>query len=198
MSHFHGICGRADYLAKIRAGALHIQVNKIKVPSPVAEFVGDNYREQKGTVFFTGKLTLRLSHPDPDVHILVSDSSFDPRHAKQRDDFQGTKDFYVAALAQLNRKMINIGYIAQDAEGNWGMLHSLSFMDETIENEINKPPNLINEMKYTVRFVFPTTEDGVHTSFRTFFKSLLENEVLDRERLRRVVEEVLGEVVGGK
>ena len=187
----------ADYLAKIRAGALHIQTNKIKVQSPVAEFIGDNYREQKGTVFFTGKLTLRLSHPDPDVHILVSDSSSDPRYARQRDEFQGTKNFDVAALVQAIRTTVTISYIAQDAEGNWGILHALAFMDETIENEIRRPRGLLNDqMKYTVKFVFPTTEDGVRSSFRSFFNSLLENEVLDRERLRQVVEEVLGEVVG--
>ena len=80
-----------DYLAKIEAGVQHIQANKIKVPSPVVEFIGDDYKEQKGTVFFTGNLTLRLSHPDPNVRIFVTDSSGDPRHGRQRDEFQGRK-----------------------------------------------------------------------------------------------------------
>ena len=153
----------ADYLAKIRAGALHIQANKIKVPSPVAEFIGDNYREQKGTVFFTGKLTLRLSHPDPEVHILVSDSSFDPRHAKQRDEFQGTKDFDVAALAS-HPHHVTIGYMRKWR--NWGILHRPAFVDETIERTKSPSPGPINEMKYTVNSC-STTEDGVRSSARS-------------------------------
>ena len=183
-----------DYLAKIEAGVQHIQANKIKVPSPVAELIGDDYKEQKNTVFFTGKLVLRLSHPDPNVRIFVTDSFADPRHARQRDEFQGVKDFDIAALVQTVRSTVTIQYIPQDAEANWGVLQSLSFMDETIENEIRKPRTLISEMKYTVKFVFPTTEAGVRSSCRSFFNSLLENEVLDRERLRAVVQEILDDL----
>ena len=183
-----------DYLAKIRAGVQHIQANRIKVPAPVAELIGDDYKEQKGTVFFTGELVLRLSHPDPNVHVFVTDSHIDPRHAMQRDEFQGSKDFSIAALVQSVRTTVTIQYIPQDAEGNWGVLQQLLFMDETIENEIRKPRSLINEMKYTVKFVFPTTEAGVRSSCRSFFNSLLENEVLDRERLRTVVLEILDDL----
>ncbi|MBN1933573.1 MAG: hypothetical protein JW934_02850, partial [Anaerolineae bacterium] len=183
-----------DYLAKIQAGVQRIQANKIKVPAPVVELIGDDYKEQKGTVFFTGKLVLRLSHPDPTVHVLVTDSYSDPRQAKQRDEFQGAKDFDIAALVQAVRSTVTIQYIPQDAEGNWGIVQSLSFMDETIENEIRKPKSLIAEMKYTVKFVFPTTEAGVRSSCRSFFSSLLENQVLKQDRLREIVQQVLDDL----
>jgi len=84
----------------------------------------------------------------------------------------------------------------RDADGNWGLVESMTFVDETFENEIRKPKELFKEGKATVRFVFPTTEAGFATSCRTFFESVLDNDVVDRKQLRQVVQKILDSLAG--
>jgi len=180
-----------NYLAKILDGVQHVERNRIKVPSPTRELVG-SYREEKGNVYFTGPLKLRLTHSDPGVCIYVTDTGQDPvRSAKERDEFKGSKEFDIARLAQARQAFVTIQYIAQDAEGNWGVLEKLVFIDETQENAIRKPKGLFKEGKTTVHFVFPTTPAGFAASCRTFFESALENNVISREQLRQLVEDIL-------
>jgi len=183
-----------DYLAKIRDGVTRIEDNRIKVPSPEAELVG-NYRREKDNVFCTGPLTLQLSHPDSTVRIFVTDTGRDPVvEAKERSEFQGEKSFDIHELTQARRGSVTINYVPQDAEGNWGIVETLTFVDETLENEIRAPRTLIREGRSVVNFVFPTDEAGFVISCRTFFESVLEHRILDRDRLRQVVEEVLDDL----
>ena len=187
----------ADYVSKIRDGVKHIEDNRIKVPSPKAELTGD-YREEKGNVFFSGSLTLHLSHPDSNVRVFVTDTGKDPiAEVKERSQFQGAKSFDIHRLTQARRTGVTIKYVPQDAEGNWGIVEALTFFDETLENEIRVPRRLIKEAKAVVKFVFPTDEAGFVTACRTFFESLLENQVVDQGRLRQLVEEILGELPDG-
>lgn len=187
----------ADYLVKIRDGVRHIEKNRIKVPSPKADLAG-TYRQEKGNVFFCGPLTLHLSHPDPTVRVFVTDTGNDPiAGAKERDEFQGKKSFDIYRLTQARRTSVTIQYVAQDSEGNWGMVETLTFFDETLENEIRKPRMLIKEGKTPVKFIFPTNEAGFVTACRTFFESILENEILDRARLRQLVQEILDNLTTG-
>jgi len=184
------------YLAKIRDGVAHIEENRIKVLSPEVELEG-NYRQEKGNVFFSGPLTLRLSHPDLTVRVFVTDTGTDPiTGVKERDEFQGAKSFDIHRLTQARRTNVTIEYVPQDAEGNWGIVETLTFFDETLENEIRKPKTLFKEGKVPVKFIFPTNEPGFVTSCRTFFESILENEVVDRGRLRQLVEDILDSLTG--
>ncbi len=186
-----------DYLSKIRDGVKHIEDNQIKVPSPEPELIG-NYRQEKDNVFFSGPLTLRLSHPDHTVRILVTDTGKDPIvGAEERSEFQGVKSFDIHRLAQARQEIVTIKYVPQDAEGNWGIVETLTFVDETLGNVIRAPRKLIKESKTIVKFVFPTDEAGLVTAFRTFFESILEHEVVDRERLRQLVEEILAGLADG-
>ena len=174
----------------------HIEDNQIKVPSPKPELTG-NYRQEKDNVFFSGPLILRLSHPDHTVRILVTDTGKDPiAGAKERSEFQGVKSFDIHRLAQARQEIVTIKYVPQDAEGNWGIVETLTFVDETMGNVIRAPRKLIKESKTIVKFVFPTDEAGLVTAFRTFFESILEHEVVDRERLRQLVEEILDSLLG--
>lgn len=180
-----------DYLAKLGEGVNHIEENRIKVPPPEYELAGD-YRQDNGNVFFSGPLTLRLSHPDSTVQIVLTDTGKDPIvDVKERTQFRGTKSFDIHRLTQTRRSTVTIEYVPQDPEGNWGIVETLTFFDETLENEIRKPRMLFKEGKVPVKFVFPTGEAGFITSCRTFFESILEQEVLDRARLRRAVVEIL-------
>ncbi len=63
-----------------------------------------------------------------------------------------------------------------------------------LENEIRKPRSLFKEGKAPVKFIFPSTEAGFVRACQTFFESILDNEVVDRERLRQLVEEVLDDL----
>ena len=183
-----------DYLSKIRDGVKHIEDNRIKVPSPEAELIG-NYRQEKDNVFFTGPLTLRLSHPDPTVRIFVTDTGNDPIvETKERSAFQGEKSFDIHKLTQARRSTVTIKYVPQDAGGNWGIVETLTFVDETLENEIRAPRKLIKESKTVVKFVFPTDEAGFMTSCRTFFESILEHEIVNPDRLRQVVDGILDDL----
>jgi len=185
-----------DYLTKIHDGVKHIEDNRIKVPSPMAELTG-NYRQEKGDVFCSGPLTLHLSHPDPTVRILVTDTGNDPIvGVKERDEFQGAKDFDIHRLTQARRTSVTIKYVPQDAEGNWGIVETLTFFDETLENEIRIPKRLIKEAKLVAKFVFPDDEAGFVTACRTFFETILENQVVDQGRLRKLVEEILDSLPG--
>lgn len=185
-----------NYLAKIREGVQQVDENRIKVPSPTPELLG-SYREEKGNVYFTGPLKLRLTHSDPGVCIYVTDTGQDPvRATKERDEFKGSKEFDVARLVLAHHTAVTIQYIPQDSEGNLGMLERLVFIDETLENEIRRPKTLfgVGEKAYAkapVTFVFPTTPAGVVTACRTFFASLIENKVVDPKQLRQLIEEIL-------
>jgi hypothetical protein len=186
-----------DYLAKIRDGVQHIEENKIKVPPPNdPELIGD-CRLVKDNVFFAGPLALRVSHPDPNVRVFVTDTGHDPIvGVKERSEFQGDASFDIHALAQSRRTSVTIKYVPQDAEGNWGIVETLTFFDETLENEIRAQRILFKEGKVAVKFVFPTSEAGFVTSCRTFFQSVLDHELMDRERLRQLVEEILDGLTG--
>jgi hypothetical protein len=187
-----------DYLAKIRDGVKHVEDNRIKVPSPKAELVG-KCRQEKDNVFFSGSLTLRLSHPDSTVRVFVTDTGKDPiAEAKERSEFRGAKSFDIHRLTQARRTTVTVKFVPQDAEGNWGIVETLTFIDETLENEIRKPKTLFKEGKALVKFVFPTDEAGFVTACRTFFESVLEHEVMDRDRLRQLVEAILNDLSGGK
>jgi hypothetical protein len=186
-----------DYLAKIRDGVDNIQENRIKVASPEFEIEG-KCRQEHTNVFFSGPLTLSLSHPDPTVSVLITDTGADPIvGAKERGEFQGTKSFDIHKLTQARRALVTIKYIPRDAAGNWGVVETLTFIDETLENEIRVPTKLIKEAKQVAKFVFPSDEAGFVTSVRTFFETVLEHEVLDRAQLRRVVQEILDGLSGG-
>jgi len=187
-----------DYLSKTRDGVTHIEDNQIKVPSPDAPELVGNYRQEKDNVFFSGSLTLRLSHPDRTVRILVTDTGKDPIvGVKERSEFQGVRSFDIHRLAQARQEIVTIKYVPQDAEGNWGIVETLTFVDETRGSVIRAPRKLIKESKTVVKFVFPTDEAGLVTAFRTFLESILEHEVVDRERLRQLVQEILDGVAGG-
>lgn len=182
-----------NYLSKIHEGVEHIEFNRIKVTPPKRELVGE-YREEQGTVYFAEALTLRLSHPEPSVRVLVTDTGVDPRQAvEERDEFQGSKEFDIARLVKAGRGSITIKYVAQDEEGNWGVTETLLFFDEARENEIHRPPQLalLKEGKAPVHFVFPTTEAGFVRACQTFFASVLETGVVDQARLRQLVQEIL-------
>lgn len=186
-----------DFLSKIHDGVTHIEDNRIKVPSPEAELTG-NYRQEKGNVFFSGPLTLRLSHPDPTVRVFVTDTGKDPiAGVKERSEFREAKSFDIHRLTQAREEIVMIKYVPQDAEGNWGIVETLTFFDETLENEIRAPRTLFKESKTIVKFVFPTDEAGLVTAFRTFFESILEHEIVDGERLHQLVEEILGRLTDG-
>ena len=149
-------------------------------------------------MFFSGPLTLRLSHSDQNVRVFVTDTGNDPIvDVKERSEFRGSKSFDIHQLVQKRRTSLTIGYVPQDAEGNWGIVESLTFFDETLENEIRKPKLLFKEGRVPVKFVFPSTEAGFVRACQTFFESILENEVVDRERLRQLVDGVLDDLTGG-
>jgi hypothetical protein len=184
----------AAYVAKISDGVQHIEENRIKVPSPEVEFVGQ-YRKEKGNIFFSGPLVLQISHPDPNVKIFVTDTGYDPiSGVKERSEFRGTKSFDIHRLTQAHRSGVTIKYVPQDNEGNWGIVEELMFLDETQENEIRKPKKLIKEHKTIVNFVFPTEAAGFRTSCQSFFESILENEVVDKAQLRQIVQEILDQL----
>lgn len=188
----------ADYLSKVRDGVLHIEANKIKVPPLNAPELTGEYRQEKSNVFFSGPLTLRLSHPDQNMRVLVTDTGNNPIvDVKERSEFRGSKSFSIHQSVQKRLSSLMISYVPQDAEGNWGIVESLTFFDETLENEIRKPKSLFKENKVPVKFVFPTTEAGFVRACRTFFESILENEVVNRERLRQLVAEVLDDLASG-
>jgi len=184
-----------DYLSKIRDGVRHIEANKIKVPPlDPPELIGE-YRQEGNYVFFSGPLTLRLSHPDESVRVFVTDTGNNPIvEVKERSEFRGSQSFDIGQLVQARRSSLTISYVPQDAEGNWGIIQALTFFDETLENEIRKPPALLKEHKVPIKFVFPTTEAGFVRACRTFFESILENEVVDRGRLRQLVQQILDDL----
>jgi len=185
-----------NYLAKVREGVQHVEGNRIKVPSPTRELIG-SCREEKGNVYFTGPLKLRLTHSDPEVCIYVTDTGQDPaRSTKERDEFRGSKEFDIARLVLAHHAAVTVQYIPQDGQANWGVLERLVFIDETLENEIRRPKTLFGVgerafAKAPVTFVFPTTPAGVTTACRTFFESLIEYKVVDLEQLRQLVKEIL-------
>jgi len=186
-----------DYLTKIRDGVKHIEDNRIKVPSPKAELVGQ-YRREKDNVFFSGPLTLRLAHPDHTVRVFVTDTGKDPIvGAKERSEFEGVKSLDIHRLAQAREEIVTIRYVPRDAEGNWGIVEMLTFVDETRGSVIRAPRKLIKESKTVVKFVFPTDEAGFVTGCRTFLESILEHKVVDQGRLRELVEEILYNLTGG-
>ena len=188
----------ADYLAKIRDGVQHVEANEIKVPPLDDPELTGEYRQERGNVSFSGPLVLRLSHPDQNVRVFVTDTGNDPIvDVRERSEFQGSKSFDIHQLVQKRRSSLTICYVPQDAEGNWGVVESLTFFDETLENVIRKPKSLFKEGKAPVKFIFPSTEAGFVRACRTFFESILENEVLDQERLRQLVEGVLNDLAGG-
>lgn len=185
-----------DYLAKIRAGLQHIERNRIRVPAPRRELIGD-YREEAGKIFFTGPLTLRLTHSDPKVRVFVTDNGMDPRTASDRCEFQGSQEFDLAGRVQQARSTVTLQYVAQDGDGNWGLIEQWVFFDETLENEIRKPQTLFTKevsQKITVNFVFPTTEAGFVKACRTFFASILEDKVMTPTRLRAVIQAILADL----
>jgi len=187
-----------DCLAKVRDGVQHIEENKIKVPPLNAPELTGDYRLEKGNVFFAGPLALRLSHSDPNVRVFVTDTGQDPSvGVKERSEFQGDASFDIHALTQRRRTSVTIRYVPQDAEGNWGVVETLTFFDDTLKNEIWAPKRLIKEGDTIVKFAFPTNEVGFVTACRTFFQSVLEHELMDRERLRQLVEEILDGLAGG-
>lgn len=184
------------YLAKIGDGVKHVKENRIKVPSPKSELSGQ-YRKEQGTIFFSGPLMLHLKHSDLDVRIFVTDTGYDPiSGVKERSEFQGDKSFDIHRLTQARRAGVTIKYVPQDNQGNWGVVEELIFLDETLKNEIRRPKMLIKEGKTVVNFVFPTDEAGFKTSCRTFFESILENEVVDKVQLRQLVKEILDNLIG--
>jgi len=186
-----------DYLAKVRDGVKHVEDNRIKVQPPgEPELIGD-YRREKDNVYFSGPLTLRLFHPDSNVRVHVTDTGKDPiDEVKERTQFQGTRGFDIHQLTQARRSIVTVQYVPQDTEGNWGIVETVVFIDETLENEIHKPKTLFKEGKIPVKFIFPTNEAGFVTSCRTFFQNILEEEVLDRARLRQVVKQILDNLPG--
>jgi hypothetical protein len=188
----------ADYLSKMRDGVRHVEANEIKVPPLNAPELTGEHRQERGNVFFSGPLTLRLSHPDQNVRIFVTDTGNDPIvYVKERSEFRGSRSFDIHQLVQKRRSSLTIGYVPQDVEGNWGIVESLTFFDETLENVIRKPRSLFKEGRVPVKFVFPSTEAGFVRACQTFFESILEDEVVDRERLRQLVEGVLDDLTGG-
>ena len=189
-----------DYLSKIKDGVQHVEANRIKVPSPVVEIKGQYRKDDKGNVFFSGPLTLRIHHPDPNVKVLLTDRGLDPQTASERIEFRGEKLLDIHALTQARRETITLRFLPQDGQGNLGVLETLAFYDETVENEIRVAKGLF-EGKSTVKFVFPTTEAGFITSCRTFFESALETKIVDPERLEALVQEILEQIKqksGGK
>ncbi len=182
-----------DYLAKIAEGVKHIEANRIKVPSPEVTLVGD-YEQQGSDVTFAGPLTLKLSHPDASVRVLVTDTGVDPPSAKERYEFRETMSLDVHPLVQKRQASVTIKYVPQDAEGNWGVIGTLTFIDETLENVI-RPPKQLFQDKRVVKFVFPRTAHGVATSCRTLLESVLEDNVVDRGQLRRLVQDILDDLV---
>jgi hypothetical protein len=185
----------AAYLVKIDDGVRHVEENRIKVPSPTVELSGQ-YRNERGTIFFSGPLTLELSHSDPNVWIFVTDTGYDPvSGAKERSEFQGTNSFDIHRLTQARRTGVTIKYVPQDNEGNWGIVEELMFLDETQQNEIRKTKKLIKDDKTVVNFIFPTDAAGFRTSCRSFFESVLENEVIDQAQLHQIVAEILDDLI---
>jgi hypothetical protein len=180
-----------DYLAKIREGVQNIEENRIKVPPPELAIEG-KYRQENTNVFFSGPLRLNLSHADPTVSVFVTDSGADPiAGARERDEFQGHKSYDIHKLTQARRAAVPISYVPRDSDGNWGVVETLTFLDETLDNEIHVPRRLVKEAKVVAKFVFPADEPGFVTSCRTFFETILEHEIVHRARLRQLVLEIL-------
>jgi hypothetical protein len=117
--------------------------------------------------------------------------------AKEHDEFRGAKTFDIHRLAQARRSTVTVKYVPQDAEGNWGIVETLTFVDETWENEIHAP-RVIKELgaKTLVKFAFPTSEAGFVTACRSFFESTLDNRVVDAKQLRQLVMEILDTLNG--
>lgn len=187
------------YLTKIDDGVRHIEANRIKVP-PLAdpEFIG-HHTQQGENIFFSGPFTLRLTHPDPNVRIFVTDTGTDPKMStKEHTEFQASKEFDIHKLVQKRRTSVTILYAPQDNEGNWGITTKYTFIDTTLENEIRKPKMLLKEGRVPVTFVFPTDEAGFVTACQTFFKSILDEEVISPKELRQLVEDILDQLTTGE
>lgn len=184
-----------DYLGKLQEGLGHVEKNRIKVTPPSRTLIGEHQEETEGDVRFSGPLVLQLSHSDPKVRVYVTDSGAEPQRSPGgRTEFCGSQELDIARLARSRHGRVTIQYVAQDEDGNWGVVQRLDFLDEAHASEIHQPQQrALHEgaREEPVRFIFPTTEPALVRALSTFFESALDAKLVHLPRLRALVQEIL-------
>ncbi|TEU18421.1 MAG: ATP-binding protein [Anaerolineales bacterium] len=186
-----------EYLKKIREGKAVVEANKIKVPSPQPPVLKGHYEEKRPGVYsYRGPLTLTIEHEDPNVTVLITDNGQSPLvPGPEIGEFIGKKTIRIHELAA-TRPNPTIKYVARDAEGNYGIEHTLRFIDETIKYAISVPqPKLIKEADIPINTFFPPDGEALRTFCRTLFEAVRSHNVVSAEELQEIVTDALNKVL---
>lgn len=187
-----------EYMNKVREGKQLIDQNRIKVPSPEYQLIGEG-EEQGGTVRFRGDMVLVLTHPDPQAQVYVTDNGNDPATSAERAIFQTRKEIDIASIVRGRGTGVAIKMIAKDAGGNWGIVKTLLFIDAAQQYRIstgNAMPAIVRESGFMVNFVFPTDAKAFETSLKSLITEALRNQVVSARQAKEIVQRVLDSLNG--
>lgn len=188
-----------EYAKKVREGKQLIDQNRVKVPSPEYQLVGDG-EDQAGTVRFRGDMSLVLTHADPQAQVYVTDNSKDPISSSERAIFQTRKEIDIASIVRARGTNVTVKFVAKDAAGNWGIVKTLLFIDATQQYRIstgNAMPTIVRESGMTVNFVFPTDGKAFETTIKSLITEALRNKVINTQQVKEIVQRVLDSLNSG-
>ena len=177
----------AGYINKFKSGKKTIEEEKIKVKEPTwkdecSTKIKDEKTPNGVRITYRRSAKLRVSPPDTDVKVYVTNNSEDPASiTSQREEIRRERIFEINNDENPIYKMIS-----QDADGNFSRLIEVSFFDEDQKHQIKLPPL----GRGAVQFVLPEDKESLLTSVKTLLESCLRGEIVDKKQIAEVLEEI--------
>jgi hypothetical protein len=183
---------RSDEYLQLFKGALDaIARNTIKVPEPVwkAQGIGvkRNETQDGAQVVYRGGVKLTVSVPEPGVRVYVTSTGDDPRDSGiQRQEVTDTWETTV-------NRSLNTKLVSQSADGAYGRVLTLSFVNDDIKYEVQPfAQRKLEDEEF--KFVFPQDREALVVTIRSLLESAIERGLVERDAIAELLEGLAGQL----
>jgi hypothetical protein len=181
----------AEYVRMFCDGLAHIAAHRIQVPPPKWEVRGVGVKKQPthdgAQILYRGGVRLAVRAPEPGVVVYLTDTGADPREANvQR---ERVEDRYALSV----KRSPNVRLVSQRADGVYGQVLTLSFVNEDVKYEVQPvTQQALLEMEF--KFVFPEDREALAVTIRSLLESAIERRLVDEAGVRELLEGLVGEL----
>lgn len=182
-----------DYVRMFKEALQAIAGNKIRVPEPHWKTTGIGVSRQDtqdgGTqIRYRNWVKLTVSPPEADVRVFLTSTGEDPRQpGVQRQQVQDTWEETI-------RRSPTIRLVSQNADGAYGRVIRLSFINEDRRYEVQpvSQQRLIQEGA-EFKFIFPEDEEALAVTIQSLIEQAIERGLVSKQKVSEVLKRLLSE-----
>jgi hypothetical protein len=181
----------AEYVRMFTDGLVHIEANRVRVPTPRWEVRGIGVKTQSTPdgvqIVYRNWARLAVEVPEPGVVIYLTDTGADPRQAGvQRERVEGRYELSV-------KRSPNVRLVSQRADGVYGQVLTLSFVNEDVKYEV-QPVTQQALLETEFKFVFPEDRESLVVTIRSLLESAIARGLVDQAGVRELLKGLIGQL----